>query len=273
MTKQADTGGFAEPWLVESTADCRFFHTMDLPGIGLQKGDWDLRATVDDHLGRVSFQDKSVIDVGTASGFLAFEMEKRGASVIGFELVLDDPSIGADLIPLRDSRRRRGASIEQLRAYANLDRRRVRNSFWLSHRLLQSNVRAYYGSFYETPRLDGDVDIAFFGNTLQHLRDPLRTLTAFAAITTQTIVITETCQVALDYESDLPVVWLRANADEPENVYTWWQLTPGALSQYLAVLGFEATHIGFHFARWEAENRDVRQFTVVAHRRLAGSTL
>jgi SAM-dependent methyltransferase len=251
---------------VEDTEECRFYHTMELPCVGLQRGDWDLRESVDDYLGRADFRGKSVIDVGTASGFLAFEMERRGASVIGFDMTLDDPRIGADLIPYHDLEKRRGASIEQIHAYANLSRRRMRNSFWLSHRLLGSKVRAYYGSIYETPRLDHAVDVAFFGNVLQHLRDPLLALAVFAEVTAQTIIVTETCQVALDYESELPVMWLRANAEEPANTHTWWQLTPGALKQYLAVLGFETASVAFHFARWEAQDRDVRQFTVVAHR-------
>jgi hypothetical protein len=68
---------FAAPEKVEDVADCYFYHTMELPGYGVINGDWDLRHGVDDYLGNVTFAGKRVLEIGPASGFLAFEMEKR----------------------------------------------------------------------------------------------------------------------------------------------------------------------------------------------------
>ncbi|MBI4379846.1 MAG: hypothetical protein HY574_01450 [candidate division NC10 bacterium] len=83
MTEQFE---YVKPIMVESIEDCDFYHSMHVPGIGEVSGDWDLRAVVDDYLGGVDFSGKRVLDVGTASGFLSFEMEKRGAEVVSLDL-------------------------------------------------------------------------------------------------------------------------------------------------------------------------------------------
>ena len=71
---------FATPRKVEDLADCYFYHTMELPGRGVIEGqDWDLRGRVDEYLGNVDFAGQRVLEIGPASGFLTFEMEKRGA--------------------------------------------------------------------------------------------------------------------------------------------------------------------------------------------------
>ncbi len=63
-------------------ADCTLYHSMALPGIGDVAGIWDLRSTIDVYLGEQAFQEKRCLDVGTASGYLAFEMERRGAAEV-----------------------------------------------------------------------------------------------------------------------------------------------------------------------------------------------
>ena len=65
---------------VRHVDDCFFYHTLDLPGIGLVEGQWDLRGRFDDYIGDVDLRDKTVLDVGTANGFLTFEAEKRGGA-------------------------------------------------------------------------------------------------------------------------------------------------------------------------------------------------
>jgi hypothetical protein len=67
---------FKSPRNVRDVAECAFYHYMDLPGY------WDLRPTIDEYLGRFDFRDKRALDVGAASGYLTFEMEKRGAGMV-----------------------------------------------------------------------------------------------------------------------------------------------------------------------------------------------
>ena len=50
---------FAEPRVVRFD-DCLFYHVMEIPGIGVTRGHWDLRSQLDDFLGRLSFAEKRV---------------------------------------------------------------------------------------------------------------------------------------------------------------------------------------------------------------------
>jgi hypothetical protein len=54
---------FADPLKVEDVGDCYFYHTMEIPGYGLLRGDWDLRRGVDDYLGNVEFTGKRVLEL------------------------------------------------------------------------------------------------------------------------------------------------------------------------------------------------------------------
>jgi 2-polyprenyl-3-methyl-5-hydroxy-6-metoxy-1,4-benzoquinol methylase len=70
----------AAPRFIERLEDCFFYHAMELPGFGLIPAHWDLRGRFDDYVGGVEVAGKSILDIGTATGFLSFEAEKRGAS-------------------------------------------------------------------------------------------------------------------------------------------------------------------------------------------------
>jgi 2-polyprenyl-3-methyl-5-hydroxy-6-metoxy-1,4-benzoquinol methylase len=77
---------YAAPRVITDVRDCFFYHTIDVPGHGTINGDWDLRPGIRDYLGQVDFLGKRVLDVGAASGFLTFTMEKQGAQVISYDL-------------------------------------------------------------------------------------------------------------------------------------------------------------------------------------------
>ena len=59
---------------------------MTVAGLGTITGEWDLRANVRAYLGGVALQGKRVLEIGTASGFLCFAMERMGAEVISYDL-------------------------------------------------------------------------------------------------------------------------------------------------------------------------------------------
>ena len=73
------------PNCLPALQECVFYHSIDLPGIGSVKGEWDLRGKFDEYIGSIDVSGKTVLDVGTASGFLTFEAEKRGATVFSFD--------------------------------------------------------------------------------------------------------------------------------------------------------------------------------------------
>jgi hypothetical protein len=87
---------WVEPRIIDDINECYFYHTMDIPGHGLVKGNWDLRGKESEYLGHVDFQGKRVLEIGTASGHLCFSMEKMGAEVVAYDL---SPKQDWDLVP------------------------------------------------------------------------------------------------------------------------------------------------------------------------------
>ena len=74
-----------------SLEECCFYTVQDIPGQSKPtNGEWDLRKNVDKYLGNVDFKDKSVLELGPASGFLSFEIENRGGMVKSIQLSLED---------------------------------------------------------------------------------------------------------------------------------------------------------------------------------------
>ncbi|HEY7335596.1 MAG TPA: hypothetical protein VH639_11985 [Bryobacteraceae bacterium] len=257
---------FEEPVYVADPSGCFFYHSMDLPHFGLQIGHWDIRKDVDNYLGNQNFQGKSVIDIGTASGFLAFEMEKRGAEVIAFDRDLADTDDDVGLIPFHNFERRFGVTFQHVVEQRIAMQRKLRNSFWLSHRLLKSNVRLHAGNVYTGIRGIAPVDYCFFGNILLHLRDPLRALSVFAPLVREKIIVTETREDIGKEMSDAPVLFFRPNLEDLGNVGTWWYLTPAVVKQFLQILGFSKFSLTTHQAVYVQAGRPLMHYTLVASR-------
>jgi hypothetical protein len=57
-------------------SECLFYHSMDFPDGESVAGVWDIRGQFDQYIGNYPISGKTVLDVGTASGFL--EVIKNG---------------------------------------------------------------------------------------------------------------------------------------------------------------------------------------------------
>ena len=93
---------FAEPMPPADPADCIWYHSMTLPGFGEIAGQWDLRGEYGAYTGNVDMAGKSVLDIGTASGFLSFEAEAAGASeIVSFDMDTAERSPRTTIVALR----------------------------------------------------------------------------------------------------------------------------------------------------------------------------
>ena len=217
---------FATPRKVEDVADCYFYHTMELPGRGVIEGrDWDLRGRVDEYLGNVDFAGQRVLEIGPASGFLTFEMEKRGADVISVE-VTDEH--GWDFVPYPDAR------LEEVFGPRRIVMQQLKNSYWFSHAALQSKAKVYYGDAYNLPAALGEFDIAVMGAVLLHCRDPLRIVEQCGKRAKSLIIVDK-------FHPDLEGAPVCRLAPTPQNFlwHTWWHFSTQFFTQFLAVMGFQ----------------------------------
>ncbi len=251
---------FAEPRLVTDLALCDFYHSMDIPGYGPVQGMWDLRRDPDAYLGRVDFRGKRVLEVGTASGFLCFQMEKRGAEVVAYDLCED---YDWDIVPFA------GSDQEAFQAERKQHIRRLNDGYWLAHRAFGSQARVVYGTVYAIPEAIGEVDIAIFGSVLLHLRDPILALQNALRLTRETVVVTE-----LMWRHPLLVRLLGAlrgpymaflpdyRTGQPDE--TWWLFSPSIMRQILGMFGFEQTSTTYHHQIYQGRKQAL--YTIVGRR-------
>jgi hypothetical protein len=217
---------YAAPRIVTDASECRWYHTMDLPGLGTTEGSWDLRATIDDYLGRYDFRGKRCLDVGAASGHLTFEMERCGArDLVSVDIRPEDQN---DFVPFHDSRYDLAARKQE--EVINL--RRTQNSYWLAHRLLESKAQVYYGSAYELPTALGHFDVAMIGMMLPHARDPLLVLERVAALA-DTIIVTQPAPQVPD-----AFAYFMPDPDTLNPYWAWWSMSEACLARMLGIVGF-----------------------------------
>jgi SAM-dependent methyltransferase len=220
-------------------ADCRFYHSIELPGIGLQQGFWDLRGGYDDYFAGHDFRGERVLDIGTASGALAFEMERRGASeVVAFDL--DDGLTYDCRLPLSET--------DLAASRARLAQ--IKNGFWLGHRLLASRVKVAYGHVGALPAELGGFDAVVMGNILQHLQDPAGAVLQAARLTDH-LIITETDWMRGVVDDEF-VGMLMFDVPSP---WSWYQVKPGLLRNLLARWGFVDQELTWHEQSQVADGR------------------
>lgn len=232
---------FCEPKSVDNLDSCEFYHVMDNPEGGVWGGKWDLRDNIDAYLGYTSFSGKTVLDVGTASGYLCFEMEKRGAEVTAYDIA---PDGDWDIVPFVQHDHKTNSM--EFRSYVE----RFKNAFWFAHARLHSRAKCAYGSVYDIPDTIGRFDLAVFGCILLHLRDPFRALENGLRLTKDTVVITDLVPTKL-YDSkgnvaDVPYMEFLPDFKTLENKEAWWLLSPRIIQQFIGVLGFEESRILYH---------------------------
>jgi SAM-dependent methyltransferase len=226
---------YAQPRVVTDPASCLFYHTMELPELGVISGQWDLRGRLDDYLGGIPLKGRRVLDVGTASGFLSFAMEERGACVVSFDA---DTADRIAFLPFRKSLYSVNRPEWARATNAYLDT--LRNSYWLAHRLYQSRCKAFYGDIYELPEALGSFDVVVIGQILVHLKDPVNAIASAARRCSDTLVIVEGM---IDSEDRFAKFFARADGG-PE--WIWWQYSTGLYRELMAIIGFEVIALTEH---------------------------
>ena len=257
----------SEPQKVTNLEDCFFYHTVDIPGHGHVKGQWDFRNGAEKFLGGVSVAGKNVLEVGTADGFLAFDMEQRGADVVGYDISAQHTW---DIVPFGGK-----VSVDHL-AMSRKWTVGINNAWWFLHRALSSKAKLLYGSVYDIPAELGPFDIGTISCVLLHLRDPFLAMQRAGAVISDTLIVTEV--VAGFKQVPQPIIapprdpeyTFLPDAKIPEQCFTWWNLSPIVIQRYMGILGFPHTSVTYHDQFYEGERRWITLYTVVG-RRAAGS--
>jgi tRNA (mo5U34)-methyltransferase len=164
-----------------------WYHTIDIaPGVATP-GWFDLR-TVVDKMPWPDVKGKRCLDIGTFDGYLAFELERRGASeVVAVDvedhLLWDWPSDYRAVDLPRDP------------GFSGPPKG---DGFRLARDLMGSKVDWRPVSVYDLdPSVIGKFDVVLMGTLLLHLRDPIRALEAVRSVTDGYFLSAEQIEVGL----------------------------------------------------------------------------
>ncbi len=235
-----------------------WYHATELPDGTVLPGVWDLRGHESAYLGGVDLAGKRVLELGPATGYLTFYMERMGAEVVSFEAGFD---VSIDTLPVKGE----DQFEERLRVMQEtIDRNH--DAWWYLHRTLGSSARFVQGDIYDMPADLGSFDVTLVGAILLHLREPWGALSQAARRTTETMIVTEPLQDELDPpEANI----MRFSPSAEHHLTNWWSIYPGAVVSMLARLGFGQTVTTMHSQRHHlahdiaSDAIDQRMYTVV----------
>jgi tRNA (mo5U34)-methyltransferase len=246
-----------------------WYHTIDLPGGVTTPGFFDLRGVVD----RWPWPDvagKRCLDVGTFDGFLAFELERRGAA----EVVAVDLDDYLQLDWPADHRLTSTQDPKYLHMVAHAGAERGAG-FRIAHRALGSRVERRTISVYDlVPHEVGTFDVVVCGSLLLHLRDPIRALEAIRSVCRGQFLSSELIHLWLSFVAwRVPV----ARLDGSGVMCQWWVPNGAGHLRMLWSAGFEVEQVSRPYV--VAYNRNpepprtvARRFEHLVRRLVAGSS-
>lgn len=233
-----------------------WYHTVELPGGLVTPGQYDFREALPAFPFPADMRGMRVLDIGSATGFFAFEFARRGAHVISVEL----PSLYAlDRFPGQDIEQilakirkmmgpqsageggsGRHYTAEEMYFYL-LD-----GPFEFCRKQLGLTIERCYSTVYDLTleKIGGAADLVFMGDILLHTLNPLQALAAAAPLTRGALVLAQVIPEATDGRAAMEYVG--GDSLDSDEV-SWWLPNRPCLVQLLKKLGFRrVTDAGHH---------------------------
>jgi hypothetical protein len=236
--------------------ECRFYHCMDFPDGESVTGPWDIRGQFEQYIGNYPISGKTVLDVGTASGFLAFSAEHAGATVTTLEL----KSVAEIcLLPFQTQTYYQG-NREAWEHGIEKEWKNIKNSFWYAWHKYKSSVEMIYVPLRKAKYWDRKFDVVIAGAILEHLSDPVSAIGDLSRLAKEAVIIAFT---PVSEESDL-LMRTANDWSKVDHYYTWWILSLGLYKRVFDNVGFDMELLPA-FAKANGER--VYRHTIIARRR------
>jgi SAM-dependent methyltransferase len=249
------------PWPLPSKEECEFYHTISYPDGETIRGIWTI-PDLKHYIGGFDLAGKTVLDIGTASGYLAFTAEREGAaSVTAVDLV--DPS-EVRYVPYANT-----PAFDDWPAWAaGLSDHyvRMKKSWWYSWHRHGSKIDLFYRPQDSLWTWDRRFDVVMAGAIVEHLSDPVFSIGAWARLAKEAVLIPFT--TVADTEE------LRMNPITPwnntANAYAWWELSRGLYRRIFDNLGFDVEFVTAHAQLFNEEGvltTNAERPSIIARRR------
>ena len=239
---------------------CHFYHCLDLPNGDTVIGEWELRGQFNQYIGNYPVRGKTILDVGTAGGFLAFSAEAEGATVTS----LDCRDVSdMERVPFVNNEYHTDRSAWDVGG--NKDHwNQIKNGFWYSWHKLNSRVSVTYTPIRALQYYDEKFDVVLAGAIIEHLADPVSTIGAICRMAKEAVIIAFT-PVEIDQAQFMRTMNPWSN---PEIDYVWWVLSEGLYRRVFANLGFEIELVPAKatYLTNLGEAHEEQRYTIVARR-------
>lgn len=209
-----------------------WYHTIELPGGITTPGFYDTPEIARRFSFPQSLAGKRCLDVGTANGFWAFEMERRGAEEV-VAIDIDDPADYDWPHPVPEN------PVRPANTEVGPNR-----GFEIAHQALGSSVRRVVSSVYELPELgEGKFDFVFMGALMLHLRDPVGALAAIRTVTGGEFMSADSISLSTSLSHPISAAAVLRGAEEPR----WWTPNLVAYRRMIRAGGFKIVEKGTPF--------------------------
>jgi len=235
-----------------------WYHTVALPGGIATPGMYDYRPTVGAFRFPEDMRGMTALDVGSATGYFAFEFERRGAQVTSVDLptleLLDRfPGQETSTLLKKIQHMIVPHSTDKLTGLMHeysareLHHYLLDGPFRLCARMLGSKVERRYASVYDlSPERLGrsGYDFVFLGDILVHTLRPFDALVAAAGMCLGTLVIAQ----MMPGSPEAPPAMMYQGGEKPgEDDICWWLPNEQCFRQILKKLGFaDVRVVGMH---------------------------
>ncbi len=234
-----------------------WYHTVDLGEGLITPGMYDYRETIAAFRFPEDMRGMTVLDAGSATGFFAFEFERRGARVVSLEL----PSLEhLDRFPGQSvegslSKIERmifpGGELKNMRrgdSERELYRCLLEGPFEFCRRRLNSGVERCYSTIYDVTAEKAGVpdgfDFVFAGDVLVHTLYPLKALAALSSLCRGTLMV---AQMLPEGPQEPPAMRYLGGANPDEDEVSWFLPNRSCMMQMLSKLRFSRVEdLGMH---------------------------
>jgi len=287
-----------------SLDECEWYHAMEIPGIpdsGVTPSvSFDCREDIGNILGNLDYNGKKVLNLGSITGYLSFEAERRGGDVTSIDLSVDPTQMSKQQATERDWVPRANEDWKKdLKGFMNREVLR-RNAFWYAHKALNSKSRMLISHANNLPKELDAHDIGIIFSVLLHIRDPFLALQRMCSHVNEKIVITELGGFPTYFGKLIPssayIKYKDTIARFKENNKTlinklpnfigkrfrnhpamtflpdynrtaskWWSFRPETIIAMLDILGFGKTKVNYHYYM-HVKGKKMWNFTVVGER-------